>query len=333
MSSERTPFQLAQRRRQARWRGDRPPGQWRLDDGRVLDLAWALPVDRAVESLYPPVAGQLLERFHRDGIDWHDQEQDRYGPRSVPGPSPNLMDSQSFCLSFWVGLAHDAGPDGLLAALQVLLPQACAVEPPLHDLVEPEWIGLDNPLGERGRARRRGRYATSADLLLAWRDAPGRRHGLLIESKWSESYDGLDLRYSSRGTDRAAIYAPAWTTPWSPIRPQVPPEQLMVDPFDQLLRLQLLAAAMEQRRELDLQTVTVAWVAPRANSTLWSRITAPVLAGQGATVPDAWRSVLRQPDRFCSAATEDVFDAARTAPGAQAWARWMADRYGLDGRP
>lgn len=329
MSRKRpSPFARSQRERQARWRGELSPGQWRLDGGRVVPLRWGLPVDQGWRSLYPPIADDLLRTFAADDIAWHDETQDRYGDRYRPGPSPNLMDSQVFCLNFWQALA-DLGADFLLPAVQQLVPEAVTVEAPRQRLLEPEWIGLDNPLGEPGR-RRRGQYATSADLLLGWRDASGRRHGLLVESKWSEAYDDSDLRWSRRGTDRAATYRPSWSAAWSPLLPAVAPESFMVDPFDQLLRLQLLAAAMQNAGELGFVRVLVGWVAPAANTDLWTSVTAASLRGRGDSVPACWRSLLRDADSFRAASYEQLFTAAQAPPRTDTWAAWMAARYGLE---
>ena len=316
MASRRAPtaFVRRQRDRQTAWRGERPAGRWELD-GRELPLRWALHADHATDSLYPPIRDELLAVFGDRDIAWHEERTVAYGHRP-PGPSPNLMDSQTFCLNFWEGLAAEGG---LLAALRGLVP-ASTLEAPVGRLLEPEWIGRRNHLGERGRKRRRGQYATSADMLFSYtRD--GRRHGLLLESKWSERYDGAPMRFTPWGTDRAEIYRPS-VERHEPLT--VPFEPLMVDPFDQLLRLQLLAAAMEEAGELDFETVTVGWVAPRANEELWSELTADL---PGDTVPEAWRSVLRRPDRFVFASYEELFERARSE--APQWAAWMGERYGL----
>ncbi len=318
MASRKPPtaFVRRQRDRQAAWRGERPVGRWEIDGGE-LPLRWALRADLADETLYAPVRADLLDVFRDRNIAWHEERTAAYGERP-PGPSPNLMDSQTFCLNFWEGLAAESS-EGLLAALRGLVP-ADGIDVPVDRLMEPEWIGLENHLRERGRKRRRGQYATSADVLFAWRDERG-RHGLLLESKWSERYDATPLRHTPWGTDRAEIYRAA-VERHEPL--EVPFEPLMVDPFDQLLRLQLLAAAMEAAGELGFQTVTVAWVAPAANEHLWSELTAPL---PGATVPEAWAGVLRLPERFRWASYERLF--ALAAPEAPAWAAWMGERYGL----
>jgi hypothetical protein len=324
-------YVAVERGRQDRWRTASPelpdealsPGTFR---GR--SYPWLLPVGLAEHNLAAPVRAEVLAHFARHDIAWHDGETEDYGVRAAAGPSPNLMDSQVACLNFWWGLAS-ASPDALLRVVRAFAPSAVQVVPPLPDgpLVEPEWIGLGNPLGERG-VRRRGAYATSADALVVWVDPRGDRHGALVESKYTESYAPRDGRFSPRGTDRVAIYARAAAQPWSPLSGDVPLGDLMYEPFDQHARQQLLAAEMEAAGELGLRTVTLVHAAPRANGAFHEGITAPVLRSRGATVAEAWRSVLRRPERYVSVAYEDLFARASEVAGTEVWSGGLRARYG-----
>ena len=307
-------------------------GSWRPGvETRPIPTRWILEISDANETLWPPIADQLVTMFHAENIAWHEEKSKGYGKRPGPGPSPNLMDSQIACLNFWVGLA-DCGGEAVLAALRVLFPEAHRIIEPRAGsrvLVEPEWIGLQNYLGEKGSKRRRGEYATSADLLLAFESDANLRVGVLLESKFSESYSGESLRFSKWGTDRVGIYGLEWSRPDSPFSGlALELHELMFDPFDQLLRLHLLARAMERNRELGFDRVLVAWVAPRANEAIWSNVTAPALGSLGGTVPEVWRTLLAAPDSFRVAAYEDLFEVARAAVAAGEWADWQDERYG-----
>jgi hypothetical protein len=325
-----TDYAVAERSRQSRWRETSPslPPEARVAGTfRGRAHPWLLHVDHAAHNLLPSIRGDLVAIFARDGIAWHDGHGAEYGPRQQPGPSPNLMDSQVACLNFWCGLAA-ASPDALLEVVRAFAPEASRLVAPVAggSLLEPEWIGLANHLGERG-ARRPGQYATSADLLVAWEDGAGARHGALIESKYSESYVARDGRFSAQGTDRAEIYAAAVAMPWSPFTERVVATDLLYEPFDQHIRQQQLAAAMEAARELGLHTVRLVHVAPRANRSFHEGITAPSLRGF-ATVAEAWRSVLRRPDRYASLAYEDLFARAASATGTADWTTSLSARYG-----
>jgi len=201
-------------------------------------------------------------------------------------------------------------------------------------LAEPEWIGLRNPLGERGKPRR-GQYATSADLLLAFVDVENRRHGIMLESKYTESYVGATSnRFSKRGTDRVEIYRPSWSAPWSPFvdSDDVRLEDLLIEPFDQHVRQQLLAAAMEHNGELGFRTVTVLHVAPRANQTFRETVTSAVLQSRGSTVESAWRPLLKRPERYRCCAYEDLFRHAQeqAPPELAEWVDYQRSRYGWE---
>ncbi len=309
-----TDYQRAERERQSRWRGSRRAGRVRVDE-EWYRVGWVLEPASAMDSLHPSVADAAVGRFAAEDISWHEEGSDRYGHGT--GPTPNLMSSQVACLNAWLGL-EAGGEEPLLAGLRVLVPEADAVLAPL----EPEWIGLRNYLGER-EPRRRGQYATGADLLVVY-GVGGERRGLLLESKYSEAYGPESLRFSKSGTDRAATYQPHIDV-GSTFKRGARAADLMFDPFDQLLRLQLLAAAMEDAGELDLARVSVGWVAPRSNRPLWEWVHPPKLAGH-RTVDEAWASMLVEPDRFRAAAYEAVVAAA--APHAPEWARWMGQRYG-----
>ncbi len=294
-----TTFRDEQRRLAARFRGDLPIGRWKTPEGTWIPVPWIVAPEHADVTLWAPIRESMKTRFADEDIAWHEQDSNWYGHQG--GPSPNLMDSQIVCLNFWFGV--DA-----LAAVQQLLPDAASV-----DALEPEWIGRRNYLGERGSKRARGRFATSADLLIRVTDAQGSRHGLLIESKWSESYTTRSLRFSRNGTDRAGIYRTSYEHPDSPFLGGAP-EDHMVDPFDQLMRTQLLAAEMEREKEDGLETVTVVVAAPRANRAIWQ----PLMEAD-------WAQHLRQPDRFRLAAYEDLVQAG----GQPGWADYLRGRYAL----
>lgn len=288
---------------------------------------WLLAAEHAAQTLWSPIRAPLLEHFKDRDIAWHDEEEKLYGARPA-GPSPNLMDSQVACLNFWWGLAA-VSPDALLAVTRTFAPGAIRMVAPAMNgvLVEPEWMGATNHLGERGK-RRRGKYATSADALVAWVDAAGERHGALIESKYTESYAVENARYSRWGTDRLPIYAPAAAAPWSPFTREVALEDLMYEPFDQHLRQQLLAAAMESSNELGLRTVRLVHVAPAANRAFHEGITAPALRGRGRTVAEAWCTVLKDPSRYTSVAYEQLFESAANRLDTAAWVWMCRARYG-----
>ena len=281
-----TQYTKEQRKLQAEWKHTAPglPCEARqVGSWKKAPRDFIIPIHFAEYNIWEPIRGEVLQHFEAERIEWHSGRTDHFGPRERPGPSPHLLDSQICAINFWWGLSQS--PAGLTTALRSLLGSVAAVAAPEPDgpLVEPEWIGKRNYMGELGQ-RGRGRYATSADVLIAYHDPKGRRHGVLVESKYTETYEpNVPLRWSERGTDRAEIYRAEVNRPDGPIKTGagVEFEDLMFDPFDQHLRQQLLAAAMEREHELGFETVTCLHVAPEANGDFHGRITAPKLVGWG----------------------------------------------------
>src|SRR5260370_10512334 len=281
-----SPFARKARRHQSKWKvstsglseAARVPGGW-----QEVPASFILPIDQASETLWAPIRDEVLEAFRRDAIIWHNGDSLNYGPREVPGPSPHLLDSQVACLNFWWGLSER--PLALAAVLERVFPDLERMVPPTPGgpLLAPEWIGTANYLGQAdtpGRPRRRGEFTASVHLLLAYEDKGGKRHGVLLESKYTERYVNQRWR-----TDRVTLYGPPFEAADSPIRLDrvTSVDQLLIEPFYQHLRQQLLATAMERAQELGFVTVSVLHVAPEANRAYHEGITAPLLSQWGNT--------------------------------------------------
>jgi Restriction Endonuclease associating with ARP len=174
-----------------------------------------------------------------------------------------------------------------------------------------EYIGAADHLGEAKPriARERGRFSTSADAAIRYRRPGGGIEVVLIEWKYTESYDGRPLTNSR--SNRLDRYRPLFEDPNGPLRTDVIPyADLFVEPFYQLMRQQLLAHAMEQSGELGADTVRVLHIAPAANTELQQSLTRDSQRAAGATLYAAWHAMLRRADRFVT------FDSARLATAA-----------------
>lgn len=301
------------------------------------------------ENLLPGTREQAIAYFADRKIPWHDG--------IAGGPSNHLCCSQSAAVNTWFTFRHS--PLALASALRGLgwpvaemlpftlddfgvgSPEMNAVvdssvggEIAPHPYIAFEWIGAKNYLREtsRGRVasdagRSRGKGFTSADFAFRFRRTDGRVQIVLGEWKYTELYTfGADKRYSDSGTDRAEIYRPHVAE--SQLRlGNLDVADLMFDPFDQLMRLQLLASTMEREHEMEADVVSVLHVAPRANVQLATTITAPALVGRGKTMHSVWASVV-QPDRFIGVYTETLLGALYPyAPDAN-WVAGMVSRYG-----
>ena len=110
----------------------------------------------------------------------------------------------------------------------------------------------------------------------------------------------------------------------SPIDVTVLPfEELLVEPVYQLMRTQLLAHALEQDPDLNIDRARVIYAAPACNTALWNSLPRPSLraAAKGMGLLGLWRRVLRDPQSFAYLDTTTLV--RPTAPTSRAF----QDRY------
>jgi hypothetical protein len=200
-----------------------------------------------------------------------------------------------------------------------------------------EWIGLRNYLGEHmgGRVaaddeRSRGSLFTSADFAFRFRREDKRIQVVLGEWKYTERYV-VDrcLRYSRSGTDRLKIYEPELSEEGCQIqlREGTLFEALFYDPFDQLMRLQLLASTMEHAGEMDADIVSVLHIAPKANKELVDKITSTELADLGSSLHDIWNRLVVA-ERFQGLYVEQLLPIVISNAPSREWSEYIQARYG-----
>ena len=291
--------------------------------------------DRARENLYAGIRDGALSCFSKRNIRWHDGSKD--------APSNHLCCSQSFCVNFW--FAFGDAPEPLAAMLRGLGYDAVEVLPFELDLaagdgesryVSFEWIGARNYLEERagGRIARddertRGQGFTSLDFAFRFRRSDGLVQIVAGEWKYTENYaNGKDIRISKHGTDRLDIYRPSLDAAGCQIALNgVSKEALFFDPFDQLMRQQLLCSAMEREGEMGADVVSLLHIAPAANREFLGRVTSPALRSMGGDVHETWSRLVRR-DRFAGVDAEHALAlACRHAPEPE-WGEYMRRRYG-----
>lgn len=290
-----TQARLAQERWKATTRSlsedARAPGMTAVEErGRTMlvgPFPICLPLGHTDRNLLPEVRQEAIERFARHRIAWHHGAS---APDGTPWPSGHLLDSQVQCVNTLLSLA--AQSDRGLAFV-------CAAEPEAQSLVEVEdgstvafeWVGLADHLGERrGRAAERGRFTTSADAILVAERRDGGRTGIVVEWKFTESYDHPVPFVGFGGTDRREVYRARFEAT-SPFRTRPPIDAFFHEPHYQMLRLVLLADAMVTTRELGIDRAVVVHAVPVGNQALLATVP-EALRVYGATVPDVWSSLV-----------------------------------------
>ncbi len=295
-----------------------------------------------VENLYAGIREEALTYFKERNIPWHGGK----GKHKCL-PSGHLCCSQCACTNFLFSFARD--PEALMATLIDLGYPVAEVLPfsgdlPLRDGASPyvafEWIGERNYLGElsagkvaNDEARTRGSNFTSADFAFRYRRTDGRIEIVLGEWKYTEHYPvGKSIQVSSSNTDRLKrIYRPLLENPHCQIRltEGVTYADMFYDPFDQMMRLQLLASSMEHAHEQESDIASVLHVAPQANRELMHRITSPGLnrAGLGRDIHDVYKSLVAA-DRFQGRTMEALLAAISNNSRDTDWVAYLRVRYG-----
>jgi len=286
---------------------------------------FCLPREHAEENLFHEIRQAALAYFRQQEIKWHDGQDGK--------PSNHLCDSQVCCVNFLFPFVNK--PRALVELLHPVFPTIRQVLPMENSgqFVSFEWIGQRNYLGERisrNRKRTRGANFTSADAAVMFEHVDGLRQIVLIEWKYTESYGRRSLKVSESGTDRTQIYRPLYEREDCPFNRSLLPDfsDLFYEPFYQLMRQQMLAHEMERAQELGAAVVSVLHIAPAHNSD-FLKVTSPALCLFGATVIDAWKQLVRMPDRFASVSTEQLFGCLpiERLPGLAAWCEYIDQRY------
>ena len=281
-----------------------------------------LPAGKSPENLHPTLRKSALDYFALRGIKWW-----RWPPadsQEPPGPTRLLRSSQVACVNHLMP-ARDDEELALLVARSVV-PDAQDVLPIDDGFVAFEWIGARADIGEVA-SRSRGAHRTNLDALLVVRTRSGRRIGVVIEWKLSETYTDESLVRSRRGTDRTAIYRARLCDPDGPIAVERLSElsDIFVDPYLQLARQTLLAWRLAEDDDLFDDWVHL-HVIPAGNRELLNVNTAPQL--RAASMTEAWRTVLRAPQRYRHVVPTELLSHLPATAGPPGWRSWLAARYG-----
>ena len=282
---------------------------------------FCLPSEYAEENLFPPIRQAAMAFFANHNIAWHQGQNGK--------PSNHLCSSQVACVNFLFPFTDK--PIELANLLRSVFPQIDHMIPVEDGLyVSFEWIGEKNYLGERGSIngkRTRGANFTSADAIVMFEDQDKKRHVVLIEWKYTESYGGNYLGIAKSGTDRRKIYQHLFDDVDCILDVDLLPgiDALFYEPFYQFMRQQFLASKMEEAHELGADVVSLLHVSPDANYD-FKKITSPLLSGLGKTPTEIWKKLVKPEGRFKSVHKEDLFREFRTEE-MQDWKNYMRERY------
>jgi hypothetical protein len=256
------------------------------------------------------------------------------------GPTRNMTSSQIACVNLFLPIREH--PALLTALLRTIDSSIVDVAPVPYEtkngaastsLVELEWTGPHGTLEGGGS---RGSRATSADACLIGVTDTGARRLFLIECKYTEQYTekGGAKGGGELGAARRKRYDHRYRAPNSCFSGAVPFEDVLYEPFYQIVRLGLLADAVSEKHPGLFDATRIAVVCPRENRAYRNRVTSPALRQQfpsSRTVEQVARSLWRDPAGFSMLDPRDLMDSARSATKSlslEAWSRYIAERYG-----
>ena len=302
-------------------------------DSRGQRTDYLLALSHETDNLYPTLRERdlALNFFAERSIKWW-KGSGSGDDTSVIGPTRSMMSSQVACVNFLLPLA---GMDGALAAvLHAVDGDVKDIVPIEHEgntsLVEFEWIGLGGPL-EEGEAPTRGKNITNIDALIVAETDAGRR-AYLMEWKYTES---CPIGEDKGNSKRRGRYSTRYNAESSSFNGNAPLDELLYEPFYQLMRQRLLADRMMNDTELGVTDAKVIAVVPECNNTYRERITSPPLARRFPnlkTVSDVFRATLKQPDEAYTMVCPSTLVAAverECGDSASEWVRYQRERYGL----
>lgn len=315
------------------------PGARALVDARAIDNPYLLGIGHEWENLYPALRSSLArDHFADRRIKWWK------APASgditdVDGPTRNLASSQLACVNFLLPLADHLS--ALACLLQHMEEDVKSVEvvshtPPgskasLQSRVEFEWTGARSLEGTAGT---RGANCTSADALLVARTTNGKRRVYLFEWKYVEEYRVGDFKGAGeKGETRRRRYTDLYLAGDSPFAGSVPIDELLYEPYYQLMRLGLLGAKMCRERELGVDEARVVIVVPRENVVYRRRVTSPELEkryGDQAAIERIGPLLFKNPGALRVTSQVELLGALRSADlhGLDDWFGYQKTRYG-----
>lgn len=232
-------------------------------------------------------------------------------------PTGHLLSSQVACVNHLYFLRQRK--DIATAVLKQIEPTICEVLPIGSGYVDFEYIGSRQYLKEP--AFTRGSNCTSVDAAMLGSTANKQRVLFLIEWKYTESYSPEDL-YINR---RANVYDPLISSSGSPFIAGTMERALYFEPFYQMMRQTLLAWQFEKHGEMDCAQCVNVHVIPKENKDLKETITSSGL--QGRNIHEAWRKVLKSPEKYVPVDPCELLKDARDLPDTRSWLNYLKARY------
>ena len=260
-------------------------------------------------NLWAGIRDDAKAHFYANGISWWKGTED--------GPTGHLLSSQVACVNHLYPLRQRG--DVATSVLKNIDPTIVESLPVGDGFVDFEYIGSRQYLKEP--AFTRGANCTSADAVMCGATSEKEVTLFLIEWKYTESYRPDNLYIPQR----AEVYDPLISSTDGPFIADVKPQDLYYEPFYQMMRQTLLAWQFEKHKELGCTRCLNVHVIPNENKDLKETITSPGL--QGSDIHEAWRTILKEPEKYVSIDPAEMLKPAHGMPDTKSWLNYLEARY------
>jgi Restriction Endonuclease associating with ARP len=262
-------------------------------------------------NLWAGIRDDVLDYFEKNHITW-------WMGDKTNEPTGHLLSSQIACLNhlYFARQRKDAAT-AILKGVSDKIEEAVTVD---DGYVEFEAIGKETYLRERSHTR--GANCTSVDAIMVGKKNNESNILFLIEWKYTEEYRE-ENKYIP---ERYEIYDELLKEDGCPIGTK-DFESLYYEPFYQLMRQTLLGWKMVQAGEYQCDEYIHLHVIPAGNVELRERITSPNLRSRGGNMSDAWKSVLREPERYIVISPEKFTEPAFVCPDTKSIMTYLQKRY------
>ena len=262
-------------------------------------------------NLWSGIREDALDYFAANKITWWDSGNE---------PTGHLLSSQIACLNHLYFLRQRVDlSTQVLKNINPEIQKAIVVD---TGFVEFEKVGKEKLGNEKQLTR--GAKCTSIDALMIGENLYSKRILFLIEWKYTESYSSENKLRGDSGKERLNAYLDLLNEPDCPVKNDNI-VGLFYEPFYQLMRQALLGWQMSLRKEYGAEDWMHIHVIPTNNIELRETITSPYLNGKN--INDAWKSVLKQENKYFSIDPKDFIRPVMNCPDTKSIITYLNKRY------
>jgi hypothetical protein len=264
-------------------------------------------------NIWTGIREDAIDYYKKYKISWWD---------SGDEPTGHLLSSQIACLNhlYFLRQREDAATL-ILRNINHKIQKALIID---TGFVEFEKVGSKKLGGEKHLTR--GANCTSIDALMLGEDIYGKRILFLIEWKYTETYSSESKLKGVSGERRLKAYKELLSADNCPIAIENH-EHLYYEPFYQLMRQTLLGCEMVKRNEYNASDWIHIHVIPDKNKELKSNVTSPRLKNNGNNIEEAWKSVLKEPDKYISIDPKKLLLPISDCPDTKSLLLYLEKRY------